>query len=142
MADQKQLYRSKEGRVLGGVCAGLSKYLGVDTVLVRLVFLALAFVNGLGAMLYMIMWIIVPDESSRGLSGEDAVRANLNDMAQQIRRIGKSMNAPQGATIGGLVLIGLGVIFLLHQFFPAVSLAVLWPVIFILIGGYLLFVRK
>lgn len=142
MADQKQLYRSKEGRVLGGVCVGLSKYFGVDTVLVRLVFLALAFVNGLGAMIYMIMWIIVPDESSRGLSGEDAVRANLNDMAQQIRQVGKSVNAPQGATLVGLALIGLGVIFLLHLFFPAVSMGMLWPVIFILIGGYLLFFRK
>jgi phage shock protein PspC (stress-responsive transcriptional regulator) len=142
MADQKQLYRSKDGRVLGGVSVGLSKYLGVDRVLVRLVFLALAFVNGLGAMLYMIMWIIVPDESERGLSGEDSVRANLNDMAQQIRRLGKSVNAPQGATVGGLILIGLGIMFLLHQFVPAVNVGMLWPVIFILIGGYLLFVRK
>ena len=114
----------------------------MDTVLVRLVFLALAFVNGLGAMLYMIMWIIIPDESGRGLSGEDAVRANLNDMAQQFRQIGQSVNVPRGATLGGLLLIGLGAIFLLQQFFPTLSLGVLWPGVLIVIGCYLLFFRK
>jgi len=142
MAEQKQLIRSSEERVLGGVCAGVGKYFGVDTVLVRLVFLALAFVNGLGAMLYMIMWSIVPSESSRELSGEDAVRANLNDMAQQFRQLGQSINAPQGATLAGVALIGLGAIFLLQQFFPGISLAVLWPGVLIAIGCYLLFFRK
>jgi phage shock protein C len=142
MAEQKQLVRIKEERMLGGVCVGLGKYFGVDTILVRLVFLALALVNGLGAILYLIMWIIIPDENSRGLSGEDAVRANLNDMAQQMRQMGTSLNAPRGATLAGLVLISVGVIFLLHQFVPAISMAVLWPGILIAVGCYLLFVRK
>ncbi|MBN1311146.1 MAG: PspC domain-containing protein [Anaerolineae bacterium] len=142
MAEQKQLTRSSEERVLGGVCAGLGKYLGVDTVLVRLVFLALAFVNGLGAMLYMIMWVIVPSDSNRELSGEDAVRANVDDMAQQFRQLGHSINAPRGATLVGVALIGFGAIFLIQQFFPGLSLSVLWPGVLIAIGCYLLFFRK
>ncbi|MBN1427175.1 MAG: PspC domain-containing protein [Anaerolineae bacterium] len=142
MTGQKQLTRSREGRILGGICAGLGTYFGVDIVLVRLVFLALALVNGLGVMIYIIMWIVVPDEESRGLAGDEAVRANLSDMAQQLRQIGGSMNAPRGATLAGLVMIGLGAMFLIHQLIPGVSLGMLWPILLIALGGYLLFVRK
>ena len=59
---QNKLLRSQQDRILGGVCAGLGKYLGIDTVLVRLFFIVFALVGGIGPLLYIILWIVVPSE--------------------------------------------------------------------------------
>jgi len=48
--------------MLGGVCGGLAEYLGLDPTVVRLVFLLLFFLGGQGLLIYLIMWLIVPEE--------------------------------------------------------------------------------
>ncbi|GAP12010.1 phage shock protein C (PspC) family protein [Bellilinea caldifistulae] len=58
----KRLYRSRQDRMLGGVCGGLAEYLGLDPTVVRLVFLLLFFLGGQGLLIYLIMWLIVPEE--------------------------------------------------------------------------------
>jgi phage shock protein C len=63
MADNKKLYRSRTDRKIAGVCGGIAAYLDVDTMVVRLIFIALLLV-GVGPiiLLYLIMWLIVPEE--------------------------------------------------------------------------------
>lgn len=56
----RKLYRSADGRLLGGVARGLAGHLGLPVGWVRLVFLGLFLAQGLGAMLYAIFWIVVP----------------------------------------------------------------------------------
>ncbi|MEU0372065.1 PspC domain-containing protein [Streptomyces sp. NPDC006283] len=56
----RKLYRSADGRMLGGVARGLAGHLGLPVVWVRLVFLGLFLVDGLGAVLYAVFWIVVP----------------------------------------------------------------------------------
>lgn len=56
---QKKLYRSRSNRVLFGLCGGLGEYLGVDPVLIRLIWL---FVPGANLLAYIIGAIIVPEE--------------------------------------------------------------------------------
>ncbi|MEO0239545.1 MAG: PspC domain-containing protein [candidate division WOR-3 bacterium] len=58
----KKLVRKKKGRVLGGVCAGLAEYFGVDVVLVRLILIALILAWGGGLLFYLLAWIIIPRE--------------------------------------------------------------------------------
>ncbi|HEY4687774.1 MAG TPA: PspC domain-containing protein [Anaerolineae bacterium] len=59
---EKRLTRSKTDRRLGGVCGGLGQYFSVDPTLIRLVFV-LAFVfGGTGLLLYLILWIVIPEE--------------------------------------------------------------------------------
>jgi phage shock protein C len=58
----KRLYRSRQERMLGGVCGGLADYLGLDPTVVRLIFLLLFFHGGQGLLIYLIMWLIVPEE--------------------------------------------------------------------------------
>jgi phage shock protein C len=58
----KRLYRSRQERMLGGVCGGLADYLGLDPTVVRLIFLLLFFLGGQGLLIYLIMWLIVPEE--------------------------------------------------------------------------------
>jgi phage shock protein PspC (stress-responsive transcriptional regulator) len=63
--EYKRLYRSRDDRMVAGVCAGIADYFGIDPTLVRLLFVfgALGTVSGL-FWAYLIMAIIVPEEGS------------------------------------------------------------------------------
>lgn len=56
---QKKLYRNPDDVIIAGVCSGLASYFGIDTVLVRIIFVALIF-SGFGVMLYIALWLIIP----------------------------------------------------------------------------------
>jgi phage shock protein C len=60
----KKLYRSRENRMIGGVCGGLGEYFDIDPTLVRLLFIVGAFLGIPGALVlvYLAMLIIVPQE--------------------------------------------------------------------------------
>ena len=59
----KRLYRLKDGRIVAGVCTGLGAYVGIDATLIRLGFALLTAFGGLGALLYLCAWIVLPDET-------------------------------------------------------------------------------
>jgi phage shock protein C len=59
----KPLYRLRHGRLVAGVCAGLAAYFGIDATLVRLAFAVLSVFGGLGILLYLCAWVIIPDET-------------------------------------------------------------------------------
>lgn len=57
------LYRPLEGRVLGGVCAGLGRRFGLDPWAARILFvLALMLIPGSQLLIYPILWIVLPSE--------------------------------------------------------------------------------
>lgn len=56
----RRLYRSAEKRLLGGVARGLSFHLGVEVWLVRLSFVLLALIDGIGIVAYAAFWLFVP----------------------------------------------------------------------------------
>lgn len=56
----KKLFRNTDDRLLGGVCSGLSSYIGIDTVWIRLFFVAALFL-GFGFLMYIILWIVMPE---------------------------------------------------------------------------------
>ena len=57
------LRRSTDDKVLGGVCGGIARYLGVDAVLIRLLAVVLAIVGGgAGLIAYLIAWIVIPKD--------------------------------------------------------------------------------
>jgi phage shock protein C len=62
MDPTRKLYRSKANRKLAGVCGGLAQYFNVDATLIRVLFVLLAVLGGSGLVLYLAMWIIVPNE--------------------------------------------------------------------------------
>jgi len=62
MDQTRKLYRSKTDRKLAGVCGGLAQYFSVDATLIRVLFVLLAVLGGSGLVLYVAMWIIVPNE--------------------------------------------------------------------------------
>ncbi len=59
----KKLFRSRDDRMISGVCGGLGEYFGIDPTLVRLIFVFGSFVTGSGLFwVYVIMMILVPEE--------------------------------------------------------------------------------
>jgi len=78
----KRLYRSLQDRKIAGVCGGLGDYFDIDPVFFRLVFLLSILFGGLGALAYLVMWIMVP-------AHEGAPReAHLLRLAATDRKIG------------------------------------------------------
>ena len=58
----KRLLRPRDGRMAAGVCAGLAAYFGVDVNLVRLGFGVLTVFYGMGILVYLIAWAVLPGE--------------------------------------------------------------------------------
>ena len=63
MMKNKRLVRKNDGRMLFGVAAGVAEYLGIDPVIVRLLFVLLALIGAHGILIYLILLIIMPEES-------------------------------------------------------------------------------
>jgi phage shock protein C len=62
MEPTRKLYRSRKSRKVAGVCGGLADYLNTDPTVVRVLFIVLAVLGGAGALIYLAMWLIVPEE--------------------------------------------------------------------------------
>ena len=60
--DIKRLYRSRSDRWLFGVCGGIGDYFGLDPILIRVLFVIFSLMFGSGVLLYIIMWLIIPQE--------------------------------------------------------------------------------
>lgn len=58
----KKLYRSRNERMIAGVCGGLAEYFGIDPTWIRLIFILFFFLGGSALLIYIIMWLIVPME--------------------------------------------------------------------------------
>jgi phage shock protein C len=59
----KQLRRSRDDRVVAGICAGVGRYLGIDPVASRVLFVVLAVFSGGTALLaYLIAWLVMPED--------------------------------------------------------------------------------
>lgn len=59
--DTRRLFRDKNRKVLGGVCAGLGNYLNLDPVWPRVLFALLALGTGVFLLIYIVMWIVIPE---------------------------------------------------------------------------------
>lgn len=59
---QHRLYRSRDDKLIAGVCGGLGKYLNIDPVIIRIILVVLFFTVGSGILIYLIAWILIPLE--------------------------------------------------------------------------------
>jgi len=85
---KKRLYRDGENRVLGGVCSGMSAYFNIDPVFIRILFVLLALLGaGISAIIYLILWIVVPEAKTTAqrleMKGEDATISNIRRTIQE-----------------------------------------------------------
>lgn len=79
---ERRLQRSRRQRIVAGVAGGLGQYLSVDPLLVRLLFVVLTLTTGWGFVLYIVLWIALPEASAemevgQGYRGLDARERTL-----------------------------------------------------------------
>jgi phage shock protein C len=129
---ENKLYRSRKDRMILGVCGGLGKFFGIDSTIIRIVFVLLAF-TGFGILAYIVIAIIAPLEESKqntpqGIIGENAteIKETANKLGNDIRDTfaGKG-KASEEETVKeqtrrnnalGIVIIVIGIICLLGVF--------------------------
>lgn len=145
--------KSKTDRVIDGVCGGLAEYFGIDSVLVRLAFVALIFINGIGIILYIILMVIMPKAEKLDQPPGETIRENVQEMGERIKVAGEELGTAfsknteekhsNRAVWFGILLILIGVIFLLKNLnlIRWFDNDLLWPIIIILIGIWLLIRR-
>jgi phage shock protein PspC (stress-responsive transcriptional regulator) len=90
------------GNVIAGVAAGIGRYLGVDAVVVRAAFVLLTLLGGSGVLLYLLCWLVIPEESPADVVGPATSRAS----------------GPVARGLLGLLLILFGVVTLLSRTLP------------------------
>jgi phage shock protein C len=148
-----RITKSKTDRVIDGVCGGLAEYFGIDSLLVRLAFVALMFINGIGVILYIILVIIMPKAEKLDQSPKVTIQENVQEMSERIKEAGEELGTAfskkteekhsNRAVWFGILLILIGVIFLLKNLnlIRWVDSDLLWPLIIIFIGAWLLIRR-
>ena len=61
----KKLYRSRDERMIAGVCGGIGEYFDIDPTLIRLLTVAFILAGGSGILGYIVGWIIIPEAPPR-----------------------------------------------------------------------------
>ncbi len=56
-----RMYRDTDHRIIGGVCSGMGAYWAIDPVIIRIIFVVLALTGGLGILVYLILYIVLPE---------------------------------------------------------------------------------
>jgi phage shock protein C len=133
MESYKRLYRSKTDKLIGGVCGGLGEYLDIDPVIARILFVLLVLFGGSGILVYIILWIVVPEK--RYQFGEVKEEMPTGDVAEG------EAKATRGSTtsmIAGLILIAFGLLFLIDRLFPMYNIWDFWPLLLVGAGVMLI----
>lgn len=151
--EAKRMYRSNIDRKVAGVCGGLGEYLNIDPLLIRLIFVVLTLAGGGGVLIYIVMWIIMPESPvyfppspSPDYSGSEPVnnaeQGNNDPVNQPVSPSPPTKQnrreRKRGSLIGGLVLITIGGLFLADELIPQIDFGDLWPLILVAIGVGLL----
>lgn len=150
-------YRKSSGRMVGGVCAGLADKWGMDPVVLRIAFVALALFNGVGGMIYLLAWLFLPEEGARHADGDRVVRDNAEEITRRARELVQQARAsfrgeretdpwaiesdrPGGSFIVGVAIVALGLVMLLSNLglLSWLTLGRLLPLALIAAGALLL----
>ncbi len=148
-----RITKSKTDRIIDGVCGGIAEYFGIDSTIVRLIFVALLFINGIGLFLYIILAIIMPKAEKLDQSPKETIRENVQEISEKVKEAGEGLGTAfskkteekhsNRAGWLGFILILLGIIFLLKNLnlIRWFDNDLLWPFIIIFIGVWLLIKR-
>lgn len=154
---ENRLYRVVNGRVIGGVAGGLAEFFGIDPTIIRIIFILLTIMGGGGILIYIILWIVVPEryitqspystytppinpDSTATGSGVGETYKGFDPMtASGYPETSKKSNKMEGSLIAGLVLILIGGFFLFERYMPNIDFSDFWPLLLILIGIIMIF---
>jgi phage shock protein PspC (stress-responsive transcriptional regulator) len=94
---KRRLYRDTDGSVVGGVCSGVGYYFGIDPLWIRLGFVISVLFFGTGPLLYIILWIIMPEartpSEKLAMKGEPVTFDNIGKTVEdEIKNVKKKLN--------------------------------------------------
>ena len=156
MEKTNRLYRSTTSRVFGGIAGGIAEYFDVDPIIIRMLFVVIAFAGGGGVLIYVILWIAIPPRpilphgfnmgpgdpfspppppGTTEPGNETSAPFNAEPMPPYEF---KHERTNRGGLIGVLVLISLGSIFLADRLIPQIHFHDLWPVVLVVVGAVLI----
>ena len=82
-----RMYRDPDHRIIGGVCSGMGAYWNIDPVIVRIIFLALLLAGGIGVMVYLILYIVLPEAKTTAqkieMKGEPV---NIHNIKEAVKK--------------------------------------------------------
>ena len=118
----RRLHRSREDRILGGVCAGLARYFNIDPTIARIGAAALLLLGGVGIIAYLAAWLLVPEEGSD----------------EPLLRTGIAVEHSRTRVIAGGALLVVALLVIAGRLIPDVSDDLIAPSILALAGILLL----
>jgi phage shock protein C len=147
---ERRLHRSQSDKMIAGVCGGLADFFDIDPVIFRVSFVLLAFFGGSGLLIYIVLALLMPPEGKESAAAGSVLHENANDLAESARQFGNDLggqssmySTPEAQArrahnrqVGGLILVGLGLLFLLNNLnlFWWLNWDRLWPAILIVLG--------
>jgi phage shock protein C len=147
------LVRSRDDVIISGVCGGLGAFMGISPTYVRLFFIFLIFGHGIGVLLYLLLWIMLPLNGkvqptslmNNVQVGSQEIMAQTRAVQDEIRSILYKPQSQLGILAGG-TLIMLGILFMLANLNLAwlnwLDFDFIWPSLLIFGGLALLFCRS
>ncbi len=91
--NDQRFYRGSD-RILGGVCSGLGEGFGIDPLWVRLAFVLFAFLQGVGLLVYVVLWLVMPER----VAAPAGSRSGIDSMTADLRRISNDLRMQFSAT--------------------------------------------
>ena len=71
-------FRKSSNRMIAGVCGGIARYFNIDPVIVRLVFVLSVFLGGVSPLIYVLLWIVMPEDQAAAQPAYSAPLSLLN----------------------------------------------------------------
>ena len=139
---KNRIYRNQENRVLGGVCAGLGEFLGIDPIFIRIFFVFWVILGELAVLAYLVLWLVIPPKSADEEGYPKDFRTRFRMIVQEIGDAARQPSA-ELITYTGAGLIAWGVFQLLRRlgagWFIWDYKYYLWPVLLIIAGAFVLY---
>ena len=139
---EKRLFRIKnKTAMLGGVSQGLSEYFSIDVALIRVLFVALFFVPHVPSVIaYFILWAVLPVKTEFGYANVAADSTEPSNFSN-LNITNMSNHSKQSSLTGGIILIILGSIFAIKEFFDVNIfhyVGRMWPLFLVGLGVWLI----
>jgi phage shock protein PspC (stress-responsive transcriptional regulator) len=122
---KKRIFRNPDDKMLGGVCSGVAAYVDTDPIWFRLAFAVCFFCFGFGFLLYIILWILIPEAKTTTeklqMRGEPVtvsnieknVKEELDHLKKKVDEFSKGGIAKRSGTIVGRILEAIGEVFII-----------------------------
>lgn len=142
----KRLTRSKTNKVVAGVCGGLGEYFNIDPVILRILFVAMVLWGGSGVLLYIVMWLVIPEAGKESEPMEKRMETAGHEMKDKAQLMANDIrgNRTSGAVIVGAILIIIGLSSIAQTYLPwhIFRWDTFWPLIIVALGLAIIFRRK